>query len=43
MEKALAEISAEWLVGMKVETELAKEVVVKEPGRILGERPAAIF
>lgn len=43
MEKALAEMSVEWLAGMQAETVLVKVSVVEEPRQIGGERPAVAF
>jgi hypothetical protein len=43
VEKALAEMSVEWLAGMQTETVLVKVSVVKEPRQIGGERPAVAF
>jgi hypothetical protein len=43
VEKALAEMSVEWLVGMQAETVLAKVLVVKELRRIVEEWQAITF
>jgi len=42
VEKALAEMLVELLVQMQAET-LSAKMLVKEPRRILGERPATAF
>jgi hypothetical protein len=40
VEKALAEMLIEWLVGIQTETVSTKVVVTKERGETLGKRPA---
>lgn len=41
MEKALAEMSIEWLVGMQDETVMEKVLVVELPRQLLGQQLAA--